>query len=56
MATQVGITKLEHILRYLQGQANDTPRLGDRLFSVTDAAVIVNAKIAELILDNNYGG
>lgn len=55
MATQVGITKLEAVLKYLQGQTNDTPRLGDRLFAVTDAAVIVNAKIAELILNNNYG-
>lgn len=55
MATQVGITKLEAILRYLQQQANDAPRLGDRLFAVTDAAVIVNAKIATLILANNYG-
>lgn len=55
MATQAGITKLEAIKKYLYDESLNANRLGDRLFAVTDAAVIVNAKIAELILNNNYG-
>jgi len=54
MAKQVGINKLTNVARYLIVEAG-TPCPNDRLFAVTDAAVIVNARIADLILNNNYG-
>lgn len=54
MATQVGITKLERIQSYLAAQMV-LATTEDRLFAVTDAALSVTARIATLILINNYG-